>query len=116
MKSRLIMCFILSASFAQSSLWGELSPKSHAQLRVILANCVDSKPVGEAVVKIIGRSGNILAKGTTDANGQVDLELPEKDQSAQYLLAEHPLFFIGGVVWKDGYEERFISLAPLAGL
>jgi hypothetical protein len=85
-------------------------------LRVILADALESKPIGGARVFILSDDGKILVEGVSDANGQVDLLQPKDGAGAAFIFAEHPRFFIGGVRWKAGFTERFISLAWLGGL
>jgi hypothetical protein len=89
---------------------------SRPVIRVILADALESKPVGGARVFILSVDGKVLVEGVSDANGQVDLPQPEADAGAAFIFAEHPRFFIGGVRWKPGFMERFISLAWLGGL
>ncbi len=92
------------------------APPSNATLRVILADCTDSKPVAGAHVTILARNGKLLAEGVTNDSGQVDLARPTEQADPALILAEHPRFFIGGVRWDPGFEERFIFMAWLGGL
>ena len=108
--------------FAAALLVAVLSAESPAvqssdqHVRVILADCTDSKPVAGATVSILSRSGRVLGKGVTDGNGQVDLQRPSEQEDPAFVLAEHPRFFIGGVRWDPAFSERFISMAWLGGL
>src|SRR4030095_2904721 len=87
-----------------------------ASVRVILADCLEHKPVAGATVIILSRQGAVLAEGRTNENGQVDIPRPAENAGAAFILAEHPRFFVSGVRWDPTFTERFISMAWLGGL
>jgi hypothetical protein len=81
---------------------------------VTVAEDQSGHPLQGAKVFILSEGGKILSEGVTDANGEAVIRKPDRSERPAFLLAEKEWYFLGGVRWDQGFDERLIHLAPLA--
>jgi len=82
--------------------------------RVTVMDDKDVTPMSKVHVFILAADGRVLSEGYTDGNGDVSIRKPDENEHPAFLLAEKSLFFIGGMRWDPGFDQRLIHLAPFA--
>ena len=65
----------------------------------------------QAHVFVLGEHGGILAEGTTDVLGVVELSVPQGGERPAFVFAEARNFYVGGNRWREGFREYYIKLA-----
>jgi uncharacterized protein YfaS (alpha-2-macroglobulin family) len=106
-----ILLVFASTVCAQRVVVGKRKPGT---FDVVVAEDQSGHPIPGARVFILSANGKVLSEGITDANGDVTIRKPTESEGPAFLLAEKAWYFIGGVKWDPGFDERLIHLAPLA--
>ncbi len=85
---------------------------AEAKLLVLVAAAVEDSPMlDQAHVFVLGERGGILAEGTTDVLGVVELSVPQGGERPAFVFAEARNFYVGGNRWREGFREYYIKLA-----
>jgi hypothetical protein len=89
------------------------TPKQpHAEtLRLHVFDSEEEGPISGANVRLLSRAGLVLAEATTDESGVAVLPQVSAALNPSMILVEHEAFYIGGLRWRPGYQERCVHLA-----
>jgi hypothetical protein len=69
--------------------------------------------VAGADVFVLGEDGKRLAMAKTDSNGQAILALSLAKGVPQYVLVDHPHYFVSGLRWDDRLREYYVMMQIL---
>ena len=112
----IILALFCTAGVGVTTLHSGVAAERARQFKVVVMDDKDVRPLEGAHVLILAANGKVVSEGFTDANGDVEIRKPTARERPVFLLAEKEMFFVGGVRWDQGFDERLIHLAPLAHL
>jgi hypothetical protein len=101
--------FVAIAASAAPIVGASIAASAEDQVRVEVQTSTNPpRSVANARVFVLSASGKEVASAHTDQFGKATLPAINEADRPEYVLVEHPAYFISGLRWSPGLLEYFV--------